>query len=52
MSFSLFSFVSPESITITRDKVLFKDEFLGYNIYLHDRGQFWPGLEMGELYVF
>ena len=25
------------------------DEFLGFNIYLHDRGQFWPGLEMGEL---
>ena len=24
------------------------DEFLGFNIYLHDRGQFWPGLEMDE----
>lgn len=21
---------------------------LGFNIYLHDQGQFWPGLEMGE----
>ena len=21
---------------------------MGFNIYLHDRGQFWPGLEMGE----
>jgi hypothetical protein len=20
--------------------------FLGYNVYLHDKGQFWPGLEM------
>ena len=34
----------------TRDKVVFVDEFLGFNIYLHDRGQFWPGLEMGELF--
>ena len=31
-----------------RDKVVFVDEFLGFNIYLHDKGQFWPGLEMGE----
>ena len=29
---------------------MFVDEFLGFNIYLHDRGQFWPGLEMGELF--
>ena len=21
---------------------------MGFNIYLHDKGQFWPGLEMGE----
>ena len=34
----------------TRDKVVFVDEFLGFNIYLHDRGQFWPGLEMGEFF--
>jgi hypothetical protein len=30
---------------------MFVDEFLGFNIYLHDRGQFWPGLEMGEKLV-
>ena len=29
---------------------MFVDEFLGFNIYLHDRGQFWPGLEMGKLF--
>ena len=29
---------------------MFVDEFLGFNIYLHDRGQFWPGLEMGEFF--
>ena len=23
--------------------------FLGFNIYLHDKGQFWPGLEMGRI---
>ncbi len=22
--------------------------FVGHNIYLHDRGQFWPGLEMAR----
>ena len=22
--------------------------FLGFNIYLHDKGQFFPGLEMGQ----
>ena len=40
---------SPVSTTFSRDKVVLVDEFLGYNIYLHDKGQFWPGLEMGEL---
>ena len=43
---SLFSELT--TISHTRDKVVFVDEFLGFNIYLHDRGQFWPGLEMGE----
>ena len=38
--------------TISRDKVVLLDEFMGFNIYLHDRGQFWPGLEMGEFIVF
>ena len=38
--------------TFTRDKVVFVDEFLGFNIYLHDKGQFWPGLEMGEFISF
>ena len=42
-------FASSTKTTTTRDKVVFVDEFLGFNIYLHDRGQFWPGLEMGEL---
>ena len=37
------------STTFSRDKVVLVDEFLGFNIYLHDKGQFWPGLEMGEL---
>ena len=45
-------FVSSTKTTTTRDKVVFVDEFLGFNIYLHDRGQFWPGLEMGELISF
>ena len=45
-------FASSTKITTTRDKVVFVDEFLGFNIYLHDRGQFWPGLEMGELISF
>jgi hypothetical protein len=22
--------------------------FLGFNVYLHDKGQFWPGLEMAR----
>ena len=44
-------FPKPTTITHTRDKVVFVDEFLGFNIYLHDRGQFWPGLEMGEFYA-
>ena len=26
-----------------------KQRFKGFNIYLHDRGQFWPGLEMGRI---
>ena len=47
-----FSFTSSIEITFTRDKVVFVDEFLGFNIYLHDRGQFWPGLEMGEFISF
>ena len=36
------------SIAFFRDKVTLLDEYMGFNIYLHDRGQFWPGLEMGE----
>ena len=41
--------ISCISPTFSRDKVVLVDEFLGFNIYLHDKGQFWPGLEMGEL---
>ena len=43
-------FVKAQINKDTRDKVVFVDEFLGFNIYLHDRGQFWPGLEMGEFF--
>ena len=50
--FSLSSFASSIEKTFTRDKVVFVDEFLGFNIYLHDKGQFWPGLEMGEFISF
>ena len=46
------SFASSIEKTFTRDKVVFVDEFLGFNIYLHDKGQFWPGLEMGEFISF
>ena len=31
-----------------RDKLTSVSNFLGFNIYLHDKGQFVPGLEMGK----
>ena len=32
-----------------REKIFAPMRFLGFNIYLHDKGQFWPGLEMGRI---
>lgn len=32
-----------------RHTVLDEQRFKGFNIYLHDKGQFWPGLEMDRV---
>ncbi|XP_023331127.1 uncharacterized protein LOC111703419 [Eurytemora carolleeae] len=32
-----------------QDKIFAPMRFLGYNIFIHDKGQFFPGLEMGRI---